>query len=772
MPLSEQSLLKYLLIRLRCRISHVASRCSSFQALVGRETSPANIAVPLRGVVSMGHPPMPILADSLATESDRIEALDSDPNDEDDDSGETEVDILQPLRENEEGDEQAAAEGASDVPAMMLSQGVLAVLVDVIAPSVDGGASESSGGGPTLNTMGSFLAEKLVVGKSQLEALEAAVSIVEGRSRAQAKFSELGGFVRVSRLLHKLAEGALNDQSQSCKDGDSSDQLDHVANGEDLSPIGSLRALDATFDALFRLAINGRPVLPGASADGVQAVKFLLCLVARSPSVTVSLRATRSLQALIRVRPLNVVVLERYDALGVLCDSAADLILSRGSKCCAGACSAGESEFCVGDATASTAARLGWHLHDKQEVLSNINEVVRMLAAAYSWQNARALTRYAHILLRISTARFGEICQREIGSHCSSCGTPRGEPLDIIQRCLVVGCSGAGGLCRVCDAHSHRNCANANHVRVPVTPRGCGASDCLAGWTHGRSNSAWAVQGGKALLKAMVAMLDDRESFGLPPTPKPSGNTGTNKIGASNDEKLHLGVLTMVLYTAQDELLAPLLPHINTKVEKSCPQESPPYDQPSAADGAAEGKAASPPPEIVIASKSREDWTQGWLLGALEILARLVVRGNNATVREFSAAGGWGLLAQVICQPEPPINSMRGDADAGEGGAGVPAEAVSSGVDEKHLPLEMWMGWMGARRLSLWIIREAFLTGAGQQHSRDEGSTALAQPARWLVWLVKTLAETDTPGTTASHVPKAPASQVSRRGFIVLVLYC
>ncbi|CAM9234708.1 unnamed protein product, partial [Sphacelaria rigidula] len=90
---------------------------SSFQALVGRETSPANIAVPLRGVVAMGHPPMPILADSLATESDRIEALDSDPNDEDDDSGETEVDILQPLRENEEGDEQAAAEGASDVPA-------------------------------------------------------------------------------------------------------------------------------------------------------------------------------------------------------------------------------------------------------------------------------------------------------------------------------------------------------------------------------------------------------------------------------------------------------------------------------------------------------------------------------------------------------------------------------------------------------------------------------------------------------------------------------
>lgn len=743
---------------------------------MGREnaglSSPENSIARLGEAASIGRPPMPILLDSLAAESDRIAAVESSFH-EDNGTQEIEIDSSKSSPSDEALPEDfVAGDSRVDVAEMMLAQGVIAVLINVIAPPVSADATEPPEVSATPDTDG-----KLEVRTPQLDAFEAAVSIMEGRPRAQTEFTELGGFARVSRLMHLIAMGEASELTQQpCEGGHSADrgrsQSTHpagsVASGEDRSPSGSLRALDATFDALFRLAINGRSIRSAASADGVQAVKYLLFLAARSPSVVIALRAARSLQALLRLRPLNAVVLERYDALGILSDAAADLVLPRARKSCAGVCSNTECECGVEDAGAVAAGRVGWCAHDKGEVLSTLNEVVRMLAAAYSWQNAQALNRYARILLRASTARLNKESHRKLGTLCSSCGAAPGGSIGTkIRRCLVAGCIGVDGLCSVCDAKSHQDGADVNHVRVPVSPRGCGDLDSWAGSSHIRADPTWAVESGKALLNAMMTILDDRESFGLPPTPKLSGNTAGPVDGGVGGliQDSRFGVLTVILYVVQDELLAPLWPHLHPGLDEShSEREQSASTQPPTTEGAVAGEPSCIPSNLAILSKPCVgDWTEGWLLGALEIVARLVVRGDDATVRELSAAGGWGLLAHVTCQSEPPFQSVKKPADSGKGGNGEPASAVTSGLGHKEpLSADVWMGWVGARRLSLWILREALLTlaGTGQQHSREKGAAALAQPARWLVWLVRTLM-TDTAVAGVGGAAKASASQVS-----------
>ncbi|CAM9829639.1 unnamed protein product, partial [Laminaria digitata] len=98
----------------------------------------------------------------------------------------------------------------------MLAEGVLANLVDVIAPPLaapegeEGGHSRdaceaatglalqpppSAEGQPVLSAEG-----------SRLGALEAAVLILEGRPQAQAEFARLGGYARVCRFIHDAAK--------------------------------------------------------------------------------------------------------------------------------------------------------------------------------------------------------------------------------------------------------------------------------------------------------------------------------------------------------------------------------------------------------------------------------------------------------------------------------------------------------------------------------------------------------------------------------------
>lgn len=779
LPLYESRFYLYTI----CRVLRSFCCCSSFQALVGRETSglssPENLATPLGGAASIGHLPMPILRDSLAAESDRVAALEysfrGGKNIQ-----ETEIDRSKCSPTDEALPEDfVAGDAGVDVAEMMLTQGVIVVLISVIAPPVSGHGAKPPGGIAIPDTDGN-----LEVGNHQLDAFEAAVSIMEGRPRAQAEFTELGGFARVSRLIHLVANGEASELTQPCKarhsihcdQSRSMPRAGSVASGEDRSRSGSLRALDATFDALFRLAINGRSIRCAASADGIQAVKFLLFLAARSPSTVVALRAAHSLQALLRVRPLNAVVLERYDALGVLSDAAADLLLPRSRKYWADVCNSTEFECGMGDAENVAAGRVGWCAHGKGEVLSSLNEVIRMLAAAYSWQDAQALNRYARILLRASTARLGEVSQKKIGVLCSSCGAAPGRSIGMkIRRCLVAGCSGGDGLCSVCDAKSHQGGTEVNHVRVPVSPRGCVEVDSWADSSHSNVDPIWAVQAGKAMLNAMMTMLDDRESFGLPPTPKPSGSTADPEDGGVGGvtEDSHVGVLTAILYVAQDELLAPLWPHLHLGMDESQSKRVQSASaQPPAAEDAVAGESAYIPTNPAVLSKHCvRDWTEGWLLGALEIVARLVVRGDDATVRELSTAGGWGLLAHVTRQSEPSVLNVEKSPDSGEGGDGD-ASAVVSDLDHNELlSADVWMGWLGARRLSLWILREALLTlaGTGQQHSCETGAAALAQSARWLVWLVRTLMKTDTAVAGVGVAAKASASQVS---FAVSVENC
>ncbi|CAN0137113.1 unnamed protein product, partial [Ectocarpus sp. 12 AP-2014] len=100
--------------------------------------------------------------------------------------------------------EQAGVADPGDVAEMMLADGVLAVLADVIAPCRAEGApggdthATESGAESSLNAPDS---ESL-----RLEALEAAVAMVEGQPNAQRDFIRLGGHSRICSLVHDVAE--------------------------------------------------------------------------------------------------------------------------------------------------------------------------------------------------------------------------------------------------------------------------------------------------------------------------------------------------------------------------------------------------------------------------------------------------------------------------------------------------------------------------------------------------------------------------------------
>lgn len=765
--------------------------CSSFQTLVGRESgallSGANTELLVSKIMSVGHPPMAVLRESLREEAARVAALGMTRStsledglspstmDKINDGGEVGSSTASPDT-NGLAEECSASTGNSgpDVAEMMLAQGVLAVLVDVIAPHLDAVDAEAGKGDGTTRTMAvswTRMSEFAKATGAQFDALEAAVLILEGRPQAQAEFTSRGGFGRVSRLMHLVAASEFIQQQQPCDAGDSKDRdrdrdrgrsaprSDSDRRREERSLGSGPSALDATFDALFRLAINGRSVLPEASADGVQAVSALLTLAARSPSVKVTLRAARSLQALLRVRPLNAVIVERHDGLGLLTDAAADLVFPRVYTTCGGVPCSSDKRVCdSGDADAGGDGRVGWGLEEKGEVLSTLNEVVRMLAAVYSRQDARALERYAGIMSAVSSARFGDGPHRKLGSHCSSCCTAALRVVGTsLRRCLVEGCSGAGGLCVGCDARRHHEVSEGSHVRVPLSSRG---SRSYTNSSHSRPDPAWAVEGGKALLKALVAMLDDRESFGLPPNAEAISNSvDAVDTGAGVKEQTpgsNAGVLTAILYIVQDELLAPW--HVRAELDNHTAGLE---QNPTAHRTSAEGLAGENACDIINTTKSREGggrcWTDGWLLGALEVVARLVVRGDDATVEELGAAGGWGLLAHIICLSASPGESPSSTLSstqkresrpgAGQANGRMSASGRTLSSDPGEQLSETWLGWVGARRLALWIMREALLTGAGQQRSREKIAVALTQPARWLVWLVQNLMTRELPCT-------------------------
>lgn len=665
-----------------------------------------------------------------------------------------------------EGGGTAVANGIVD---MMLAEGVLAILVDVIAPplaSAGAGAREVS---PVAGTPASSTTESQSVDKAdhaRLEALEAAVSMLEGRPQAQTEFIGLDGYGRVSRLIHDIAreEGRALPPQPALSGGDSTDRsrsrsktrADSLPAGKSRAAAGSLQELDAAFDAVFRLAFNGHFVLLGSRADGVDAVKTLLHFVARSPSLAVVLRAARSLQALLRVRPLNAVALERHDALGIIADTVANLSFTRaphGGVTPGG----GDGEF----SGAGACARHEWPLEAKREALSSLNDVVRVMAAVYSRQDARALERYARILLSASTARLGDDAWGGLGARCSRCG---GAPPTCgvgarVRRCLVAGCSGAAGLCVGCDLALHRQPLGDDHVRIPVTAReGREMASCWGDAPH-KTDPGWAVEAGKALMKAMSIMLDDRESFGLPPTPSVAGaGNGTSRDCDVDDEALpsKSSVLAVMLQISQDELLtrpqAPRKPGVDPE---KCSAEPSSDAQPVIANGdasvSAHGGGAA---EAALET----GWTRGWLLAALEIVARVVVRGDSTTVDELGNAGGWGLLAHITRLRSPPRHLTAGQPDApmtavadvnceGEDEQSRAQATVGSdlGWDRGERASEAWVSWVGARRLALWILREALLTGTGQCRKVDMGATALTQPARWLVWLVRGLMEAESP---------------------------
>lgn len=700
------------------------------------------------------------------------------------------------------------AEASASVAEMMLEDGALAVLADVVALRpppchADGGQRAAKGGAHAAETLAS--AVEVAVAESseasddeslRLEALEAAVLMLQGRPRAQAEFARLGGHSRICRLVHDLAE--TTSQRSAARPPASQPSADHAADRgrsrsksrtESLPPqeeqpaaAAAAGELDAAFDAVFRLALDGHAAAAGARADGLDAVRTLLVLAARSPSLPVALRAARGLQALLRVRPLNAVSIERQDGLRVVSDAIADLAFSgsrhRGSEApAADRPPAGKGEVGFGGLGAeqedsAAAARLAWLVDDKREALTSLNEVVRAVAAVYSRRDARALDSYASILRSCSTARRGvgfDSPGELSGTRCSGCGAERtGAPGrgSALHRCLSEGCKGAAGLCSTCDETLHDDTGKDSCVRLPVVAsvceqqqqhRGSGGSRGAPS-PHG-ADPSWAIEAGRALMKAMSIMLDDRESSGLPPTPDREGDITPNTTGApaAAAEQAPLSgdttsVLACMLQIIQDELLGPLNRH----------------DRWAAAEGNSRGGFSSS--VVQQASHLESGWTQGWLLGALEVVARVAVRGDSATIQDLGAAGGWGLLAHLARLPVPPQHLSAGTPLSGVGaglvgqGEGVaPRASTSAGSEGNGEPRsgldrgsQEWVGWIGARRLALWIVREALLTGtAGQSRSSSSrGGTSsaslLEQPARWLIWLVQAVMK-ETPAGACSE---------------------
>ncbi len=688
------------------------------------------------------------------------------------------------------GSAAAVAEGVAE---MMLEDGALAVLADVVAPRLPGDAGKESEearrAAEALPPPAAVVLEAPDDESLRLEALEAAVSMLQARPRAQAEFVRLGGYSRVCRFVHDLAaageQGGLRSPAAPSAEppaaersrSRSKSRADSLPRGHSRPPAavaGEHVALDTAFDAMFRLSLDGHAVAAGARADGADMVRTLLVLSARSPSPPVCVRAARSLQALLCVRPMNAVSLERQSGLGIIADAVAGLSFSGGS--------AEEpwlgADFGLGRGEA-VAERLAWSVDDKREALSALNDVVRALAAVYSRQDARALERYAGILLSASTARYGlGASGKPAGTQCSACGaTPAGGGFgSATRRCLFEGCRGGAGLCVECDETLHAGSGGDGHVRVPVAARtGCEPreSSCRgAASSPEREDPAWAVEAGKALIKAMMVMLDDRESFGLPPTPERRAGTKRNDAaGATAAAAEHTGrsnaassVLASMLQIVQDELLEPLHgPRGFTAGDDDGDVQS---SNSADSRGNTQGGLSSPNSRTAA---STPGWADGWLLGALEVVARLVVRGDGATVEDLGDAGGWGLLAHIARAPLPPRHlSPRHQTPPGVPVAGIDAgrgDQEEEGAQTRTSDgrgrggecwswqgggSEAWTGWVGARRLALWIVREALLTGtAGQLRGSGGGgdavgtATLLEQPAKWLIWLVRALMKAD-----------------------------
>lgn len=793
-----------------------------------------------RGGFPAGHLPMAVLPKSLAEEVSRVSALEADrPTAV---GGFSIADLsaecaganhgvggsgvgAETQQQEREG---IAVDAQGGVAEMMLGDGALAVLADVVAPRqpssrADGRWQEAEGGSHAAEALASPVAGSPQASDDEslrLEALEAAVLMLQGRPRAQAEFARIGGHPRICRLVHDLAETSR--RSAGVRPPAAPPSGDHAADrgrsrsksrAESLPPQGgeeqpaAAEELDAAFDAVFRLALDGHAVATGARADGLDAVKTLLVLAARSPSVPVALRAARGLQALLRVRPMNAVSMERQDGLRIVSAAVADLAFSGthrhrggGGEAWAGEApppavrgnvglgglDGGEEEE---EEEAAIAERLAWSVDDKREALSSMNEVVRAVAAVYSRRDARALESYASILLSCSTARrgLGSPGKLVAWTRCSACGAePTGAAgRGALQRCLSEGCEGAAGLCWACDGALHDGVLKDSCVRVPVVARVCeqrGSSCRGAPSPHG-ADPAWAVEAGKALMKAMSVMLDDRESSGLPPTPDRKGGTAVGVRKASSSATTAeqtppardtTSVLACMLQIIQDELLEPLnnrhggFDENTDGAEAGADQSAASARPPAAEDGNARAVFSS----LVEQASARElGWTEGWLLGALEIVARVVVRGDSATIEDLGAAGGWGLLAHIARLPvpprhlsaAPPLSSVGTGQGGQEEAAGAQASASTgsarsgecwSGLDGGS---QGWAGWVGARRLALWIVREALLTGtAGQGRSSGSSSggggsaTLLEQPARWLIWLVRALMK-ETPAGARSE---------------------
>lgn len=823
------------------------ARCSSLQALVssGRDAGgispPPTLGFTAGGGTGghSGHLPMPVLPQSLVEEASRIAAFVG--------QGGTASKISCPDAVACSGCEtgvstgpgrccsngmpgRAALAGAcaeDDVAELMLVEGVLANLVDVIAPQLAAPEGEEAGRtGACEADKGLMLHPPLAEGQpgssaegSRLGALEAAVLILEGRPRAQAEFARLGGYARVCCFIHDAAKAPQNvlspppdasgESSDSSGQGRNTSRADS-SHGDGRPSARGPRALDAAFEALFRLALDGHAVVNGARADGVDSVKALLLLAVRSPSLPVALRAASSLQALLRVRPMNAVALERHDALRAIADAVAFLALSDGREGCSSAAlpSWSRSTELGISGEEAVAERRKWSFDEKREALASMNDVVRVLAAVYGRRDSRALERYADILLSSSTARFS-LCPasgRSLGAQCSRCGATATAAAAMaanvatagrnVRRCLAEGCDGAAGLCRACDATLHNQADGGSHIRVPVSARKrCEPVHPTPGAPPHRAGPEWAVEAGKALMKAMAIMLDDRESFGLPPSSDAGDGVGQDSAAADDGAPTPPGgILTVMLNVIQDELLEPLQErqHFRTGIADRCTSSS---EEPPVACSPAEGGAREPGDAC---QKTRCDralgWTGGWLLGALEIVARVVVRGDSATVEELGAAGAWGLLAHITRLLSPPRHmyarrsaaSSSVDADdianpSGEenrDGGLSPTSAAGEGRRRRRRReryegerlSEVWVGWVGARRLSLWIIREALLTGAGQFRSRDSSAAALAQPARWLVWLVQALMKSDsTNGGDFGPQSESQVSVVSLRALRIVI---
>lgn len=750
------------------------------------------------GAFPASHLPMAVLPQSLAEEASRLSAMAahrsesaigrSDPCD--DSAGGPDDLTINGDKGPRARQDQVGTVDAGDVAKMMLADGALDVFADAISPRLT--CAEKAARVQSLPTLEAESSDVHHDGVYlRLEALEAAVTMLEGRPGAQAEFVRLDGYSRICSFLHDVAKSSnqgapFQDAPPSCDPvaergrSRSKSNPDRLPRGEGPPASAEGQVLDGAFDAVFRLALDGHAVAQGARADGMDTVKILLVLAARSPSLPVALRAARGLQALLRVRPMNAVSLERQSALRVVADAFAGLAFSgeTGGARFGGDMSGDKEMADFGlEWEGAGGGRLAWSVDDKREALSSLNEVVRVMAAVYSRHDARALERYAGILLTLSTTRFGSRSNgKHVGAQCAGCGAPpAGAAENALQRCLSEGCEGAAGLCRACDDALHQRADEDSHVRVPFTvrttcePRQGSFRDAPP--PPARADPSWALEAGKALMKAMAIMLDDRESFGLPLTSDGKGGSGpstaTAVSGEASTAKNGTAVLASMLQVVQDELLEPLNSYWGTREHRPGNLGSgDPFaaTRPPTVESECSRDHSDPDGQATFVS-SGLGWTGGWLLDALEIVARFVVRGDSKTVQELGAEGGWGLLAHISRLPLPPPHLAAhrpflppGGGHEGRTGGHTPTSAKSGGGgeslhDQTRLS-EAWVGWIGARRLSLWIIREALLTGTAGQcrggnnsgSSNDAGGTdLLVQPSRWLVWLVRSVMRAPSP---------------------------